>query len=590
MMEGKCLIFNGRLMVTKAFFALVKHAAIVVYSNRWFSCQQFYSLFYFYLPSLRIVLTPIYIASPYVKKNASLFSNQPQKLNLKLLFLLLFFLPCIGADSNLEDKNLRLSKGLFGCEINDSGEENKEPTKRDHSKNNALTYCPGTPGQNIIEGTVFEDLDGDGILDVGETGESGIDVILYQDNNQDGLVDVGDTAIATEATDANGDYSFSGFIAATQSTFTVSASADDARETRSGTNIGDVNTNDTDLDLGYNTGSNTFRTLVGIRFQGVAVPQGAIIESAILRLDADNSDSSPFVWTIQGEDTDNATAFSSCSNSCDDISGRTLTSASVTWNNEPAWTDNQQYDSPDLTAIVQEIVNRSGWSSGNALAITILGTLNNSNDARDVHSFDNTSSQTPPQLLITYKDFSKSYVIATDLGSYPIGATLTTDNVETATFSAEGETECENDFGYVKTADVSLLKSSSLTNPNIGDTVIFSLKVINDGPGPALGIIVTDTLDASLTYVSSLGDGSYNNTTHLWTVPTIPNGDSAIIDIKTIVNVVGTFSNTAQVYSSTLNDPDSTPGNNVPSEDDQSSLTVTVNCAVIKKNLIMVKN
>ncbi|MEW6486261.1 MAG: SdrD B-like domain-containing protein, partial [Pseudomonadota bacterium] len=61
-----------------------------------------------------------------------------------------------------------------------------------------------------ISGTVFNDLDGDGSLDAGETGMSGIDISLYNDVNSDGLLDGGDTLESTLPTDSNGNYLFSG--------------------------------------------------------------------------------------------------------------------------------------------------------------------------------------------------------------------------------------------------------------------------------------------------------------------------------------------------------------------------------------------
>lgn len=75
---------------------------------------------------------------------------------------------------------------------------------------------------------------------------------------------------------------------------------------------------------------------------------------------------------FRGQAIDNAPAFSSTAK----ISTRTLTSATVNWV-PPAWVAagdaGAVQQTPDLAAVIQEIVNRSGWSSGNALAIVVTG-------------------------------------------------------------------------------------------------------------------------------------------------------------------------------------------------------------------------
>jgi hypothetical protein len=46
------------------------------------------------------------------------------------------------------------------------------------------------------------------------------------------------------------------------------------------------------------------------------------------------------------------------------IAARTLTSAIVAWSLSSAWVEDGVYTSPDIRTVVQEIINRSGWSSG----------------------------------------------------------------------------------------------------------------------------------------------------------------------------------------------------------------------------------
>jgi hypothetical protein len=58
------------------------------------------------------------------------------------------------------------------------------------------------------------------------------------------------------------------------------------------------------------------------------------------------------------------------------VTARPRTSQAVGWN-PPAWTSTRaagpDQRTPELMAIVQEIVDRPGWSAGNAIAFVVSG-------------------------------------------------------------------------------------------------------------------------------------------------------------------------------------------------------------------------
>jgi len=147
----------------------------------------------------------------------------------------------------------------------------------------------------------------------------------------------------------------------------VAASRDDAEENPSGT----VSLTSTDLELVLDGSSNQ---TVGMRFNGIDIPQGSTITRAYVQFQVDETNSEATDLIIEGEAGDNATTFVSSSRN---ISSRPRTNASAAWS-PPPWTTigeagfDQQ--TPDIAPVIQEIVDRSGWASGNSLVIIITGT------------------------------------------------------------------------------------------------------------------------------------------------------------------------------------------------------------------------
>ncbi|MFQ5614192.1 MAG: choice-of-anchor Q domain-containing protein, partial [Anaerolineae bacterium] len=124
-------------------------------------------------------------------------------------------------------------------------------------------------------------------------------------------------------------------------------------------------------------------------------------------------------------------------------------------------------------------------------------------------------------------------------------------------------------------ADLSLTKSVNNVSPEVGDRVRFTLTVFNGGPNPATNVEVTDLLPAGLSYDAHLASqGVYSPATGLWDVGAL-SASFARLEITATINSASVLTNVAEITASDLPDPDSTPGNNIPTEDDQDSATVT---------------
>ena len=166
----------------------------------------------------------------------------------------------------------------------------------------------------------------------------------------------------------------------TPEAYEIDAGTDDAEEDN-----GSVTTTSTDLDL-----QNPQYT--GLRWIDINISPGATIASANIEFTAEGQDSgtSP-TYTIYGEKIADAPTFSATSFS---ISSRDPTGAQVIWSNVPAWSNGESgpdTTTPDISSIIQEIVNQEGWSSGNALVIIIHASGGND---RDAESFEGNQFKT----------------------------------------------------------------------------------------------------------------------------------------------------------------------------------------------------
>ena len=164
-------------------------------------------------------------------------------------------------------------------------------------------------------------------------------------------------------------------MSTTTTTFTVSASADDGQVTRSTSSAsiptsgwGSPSASGTSIKVGaqenYDNWPNYAKHYLGFfRFQNITIAQGATISSAYFKPYQSSYASTPLV--IHGIDKDNASAPSAGS----ELAASNFTSANV---NFTPTAGSAQKTSPDIKTIIQEIVDRSGWSSGNAMMLAVV--------------------------------------------------------------------------------------------------------------------------------------------------------------------------------------------------------------------------
>ena len=106
----------------------------------------------------------------------------------------------------------------------------------------------------------------------------------------------------------------------------------------------------------------------GLRFTTIPIP-ASTIDSASIIFTCDGSVSGTTVRTrIRGEDVDDAPTFSDQTDWDARFPGG-VTAAQTTWDSVGAWILDTEYTSPDIASVIQEIVDRGGWASGQDIVI-----------------------------------------------------------------------------------------------------------------------------------------------------------------------------------------------------------------------------
>ncbi len=128
-------------------------------------------------------------------------------------------------------------------------------------------------------------------------------------------------------------------------------------------------------------------------------------------------------------------------------------------------------------------------------------------------------------------------------------------------------------------ADLSLTKTVDNPNPIVGSAVIFTINVANAGPNTATGVDVADVVPAGFFTITNISNsGTLVDAVVSWNGLTIPANGNIDLTFKAIVlgrtGAPGEYTNSAQVTASDQHDPDSTPNNNIPTEDDQAAVEV----------------
>ncbi len=315
----------------------------------------------------------------------------------------------------------------------------------------------------------------------------------------------------------------------------VATAADDIEEKSSGTISANIN----DLDMGYD---GTTRQTVGLRFTGIDVPRGAVITNAYIQFTSDEISSGAASFLIRGEDADESAAFTAIKFN---VSARPTTDASVAWD-AASWTVRGEAGAaertPDLKAIVQEIIDRGGWAALNDMAFMLTGT-----GTRTAKSYEG-SAAGAALLHIEY------YVPA---AGNPVAFNSPADG-DTAT----------NQVAELAAAGTKIGVTASASDPDPGSTVTYSLNdqrfaIDSNGVITRSGIGTLDfETQASITLTVTATSSDQSTATQTFTVGVLDSPESVLFrsppDADTAANQIAELAaaGTKVGITASANDPD----------------------------------
>lgn len=176
-----------------------------------------------------------------------------------------------------------------------------------------------------------------------------------------------------------------------------------------------------DLELINDDRANFGDQTIGLRFNDIKFKQDAVVDLAYIQFTAKDNTSDACSLTIKAQDSDNASHFGTADF---DLTNRPTTTANVIWN-PPAWAADDaglNQRTPNLAALIQEVLARPGWKCGNSLAFVMSGS-----GLRRAWSYEGSTAGAP------------RLYIDTDTGGVPMVATMPATNITDTSATLNGE-------------------------------------------------------------------------------------------------------------------------------------------------------
>ncbi len=171
--------------------------------------------------------------------------------------------------------------------------------------------------------------------------------------------------------------------------------------------IGTMDLGSSDLELGEISSGQGLMN-IGLRYNNVTIPQGATVTEAYVQFNADNTGADAVELTIYGENVANAAAYTG---TLGELSAKTLTVANVVWS-IPEWVNKgdrgDAQKTVNIASIINEIVNRTDWMSGNSINIIMKHTgvstgVSSSSGGREAENYSSSKPDDGAELIVVYQ-------------------------------------------------------------------------------------------------------------------------------------------------------------------------------------------
>ena len=329
--------------------------------------------------------------------------------------------------------------------------------------------------------------------------------------------------------------------------------------------VGSLDAGSSDLEFGTEASGNDPQ-MVGMRFNGINIPKGSVVKNAYIQftVDAISKNNDPCKITVVGENSDSALSF--VTSISKNISSRPRTTDSTLWTvSGNSWgtigsaTADQR--TPDISNVVQAIINRSGWKEGNPLSFLMYGT-----GTREVESYDGDAPKAP--LLVV------EYV---PVKSVSIRVSSTEDDLEEYISAKSGQTQAKSVGGLdagssdlelggedkgndpqmigIKFNKIQIPYGARVTNAYIQ----FTVDAIGKNSDPCILTLKAENVDSAVSYDATktynISSRKYTTDSVLWTVKgsTWATVGAATVDQRT--------PNIASLINNILNKPNWKSGN-----------------------------
>lgn len=173
------------------------------------------------------------------------------------------------------------------------------------------------------------------------------------------------------------------------------------------------------------------------KFTNITIPYNAVIQSAFVRLTSYWGGGSSTVVNVRISlnDIDDSVAPTNVT----EADALSLTTAFSDWDNLSTWIQENTYDTPSIINVVQEVIDRGGWTSGNSIMVLIKDNGSTYNSNRQASAIDYSSGVQKAELHITWTpqayDINVTNPSITAAGLTGISATTTSPMMQ-----AEGYT------------------------------------------------------------------------------------------------------------------------------------------------------